>query len=120
LSDYLQRDNLKALPEGQRQLISLVLLEAACFLELVRDCRGPGDNGQFDCLSETLDESCRRGRSLIDVLDEDYESLDEIGRRDAPTTWQVDEAQAHRRRRPRDCSDAVAQEIAELRQVSRR
>ena len=82
VSEYLQRGNLYALPNSQRQLITLVLrkLLASSTFAIA---------GALDTLirrlKQTLDEKAPGG--LVDELDEDYESLgetaDELGTDDA-------------------------------------
>lgn len=104
VADYLRRPNLKALPAGQRQLISLVLWKllassshaiAGALETMARRLQGE--------LDEFLDVF-----DLADVLDEDYESLDETA-----DEWSgQDPSTAPPAPNERD---AVAQEIAELR-----
>lgn len=73
VSEYLQRDSLYALPNSQRQLITLVLrkLMASSTFAIA---------GALDTLirrlKQTLDEKSA-SVSLVEELDEDYESLDE-------------------------------------------
>jgi superfamily II DNA or RNA helicase len=73
VADYLRRPNLKALPDGQRQLISLVLWKllassthaiAGALETMARRLQG--------MLDEAVDVP-----DLADELEEDYESLDE-------------------------------------------
>ena len=73
VSEYLQRDSLFALPNSQRQLITLVLRKllasstfaiAGALESLIRR------------LKQTLDEKATPA-PLVDELDQDYESLDE-------------------------------------------
>lgn len=104
VADYLRRPNLKALPEGQRQLISLVLWKLlassthaiAGALETIAKRL----QGELDESSDVPD--------LADVLDEDYESLDETA-----DEWNGQDPSAAPPT-PNE-RDAVAQEIAELR-----
>jgi ERCC4-related helicase len=73
VSDYLQRDNLQALPSGQRALMTLVLrkLLASSTFAIA---------GALETISKRLKEKLRKhesAQSLEDELDEDYEALDE-------------------------------------------
>ncbi|MFC1080100.1 SNF2-related protein [Pasteurella multocida] len=72
VADYLCRPNLQAMPEGQRQLISLVLWKL-----LASSSRAIA--GALDTMSKrlqgVLDEATPQ--DLVETLDEDYESLDE-------------------------------------------
>lgn len=104
VADYLRRPNLKALPEGQRQLISLVLWKLLASsthaIAGALETMAKRLQGALDELSDVPD--------LAEVLDEDYESLDETadewsGQDPSPATPTPNER------------DAVAQEIAELR-----
>lgn len=107
VAEYLRRPNLNALPEGQRQLISLVLWKllassthaiAGALETMARRLQG-----NLDKTSEVID--------LTQTLDEDYEGLDEL----------ADESE-----KELDCEevviltagerDAIAAEIAELQQ----
>jgi ERCC4-related helicase len=97
VSEYLQRDNLYALPNSQRQLITLVLRKllasstfaiAGALESLIRRLR------------QTLDEKAPGG--LVEELDEDYESLDEVA-----DELGADEVEETRRK--------TAQEIAAIR-----
>ncbi|MFZ5723350.1 MAG: SNF2-related protein [Pseudomonadota bacterium] len=103
VADYLRRPNLKALPEGQRQLISLVLWKllassthaiAGALETMARRLQG-----ELDESSDVPD--------LAGVLDEDYESLDETA-----DEWNEEPVTSPPTPSERD---AVAQEIAELR-----
>ncbi|USX17287.1 SNF2-related protein [Oxalobacteraceae bacterium OTU3CAMAD1] len=103
VADYLRRPNLKALPEGQRQLISLVLWKllassthaiAGALATMAKRLQG-----ELDESSDIPD--------LAEALDQDYESLDETAdewNEQAPST-----APSTSNER-----DALAQEIAEL------
>lgn len=104
VAEYLRRPNLKALPEGQRQLISLVLWK---LLASSTHAIAGALETMAKRLQGELDESSSVP-DLAEVLDEDYESLDETadewneqGSRSTPPT-------------PSE-RDAVEQEIAELR-----
>lgn len=74
VSEYLQRDSLFALPNSQRQLITLVLRKllasstfaiAGALESLIRRLR------------KTLDDKAPAAAEIVDELDADYESLDE-------------------------------------------
>ena len=107
VGDYLRRPNLNALPDSQRQLISLVLWKllassshaiAGALETMARRLQG------------VLDEPSQSS-DLADELDEDYEALDETADEyndDAKTG-------AAAVRQEKGGRDAVAAEIAELR-----
>jgi len=104
VADYLRRPNLKALPEGQRQLISLVLWKLLASsthaIAGALETMAKRLQGELDESSDVPD--------LAEVLEEDYESLDETadewnGQDPSTSTPKPNER------------DAVAQEIAELR-----
>lgn len=107
VADYLRRPDLKALPEGQRQLISLVLWKLLA--SSTHAIAGALDTMARRLQSE-LDESAELP-DLADEIDDDYESLDETadewgserGGEQAPSP-----SSAARQR------DALAREIAEL------
>ncbi|PKM09002.1 MAG: DEAD/DEAH box helicase [Gammaproteobacteria bacterium HGW-Gammaproteobacteria-4] len=109
VADYLRRPNLKALPEGQRQLISLVLWK---LLASSTHAIAGAMETMAKRLQAELDES-PDVPDLAEVLDQDYESLDEL----------VDEGSADECNGQDPSSapptpnerDAIAQEIAELR-----
>lgn len=74
VGSYLRRPNLKALPEGQRQLISLVLWKLlASSSHAIAGALGT----MADRLQRKLDE-LPETEELTEVLDEDYEALDEL------------------------------------------
>ncbi len=73
VADYLRRPNLKALPEGQRQLISLVLWKLLA--SSTHAIAGALDT-MISRLQGELDGSSKVVE-LVEALDEDYESLDE-------------------------------------------
>ena len=73
VADYLRRPNLKALPEGQRQLISLVLWK---LLASSSHAIAGALETMANRLQGKLDET-PEATDLVDTLDEDYESLDE-------------------------------------------
>lgn len=82
VSDYLQRDNLQALPASQRSLMTLVLrkLLASSTFAIA---------GALTSISNRLKAKLRKqalARSLEDELDEDYEALDETAEE-----WEEDE-----------------------------
>jgi superfamily II DNA/RNA helicase len=103
VADYLRRPNLKALPEGQRQLISLVLWK---LLASSTHAIAGALETMAKRLQGGLDESSDV-TDLAEVLDDDYESLDETA-----DEWNAHDAS------PLDSSandrDAITQEIAEL------
>lgn len=103
VADYLRRPNLKALPEGQRQLISLVLWKLLASsthaIAGALETMAQRLQGVLDEVTEVPD--------LADALDEDYESLDETA--DEWNDKDSDVAAASRLER-----DVIAQEIEEL------
>ncbi|WP_236589099.1 SNF2-related protein [Ramlibacter aurantiacus] len=104
VADYLRRPNLKALPEGQRQLISLVLWKL-----LASSTHAIA--GALETMATRLQGELDKSPDLADLmesLDDDYESLDETADEwDAQPASTASTATSER--------DAVAQEIAELR-----
>ena len=72
VAEYLRRPNLQAMPEGQRQLISLVLWKllasSSCAIA-----------GALDTMTKRLQGILAESttQDLVETLDEDYESLDE-------------------------------------------
>lgn len=73
VTDYLQRDNLQALPASQRSLMTLVLrkLLASSTFAIA---------GALSSISNRLQlrlDKSRPSQSLVEELDEDYEALDE-------------------------------------------
>ena len=104
VADYLRRPNLKALPDGQRQLISLVLWKLlASSTHAIAGALETMAKRLQGLLDEVLDVP-----DLADELDEDYESLDETA-----DEWNENDASADSSARSE--RDAVAQEIEELR-----
>ncbi len=107
VADYLRRPNLKALPQGQRQLISLVLWK---LLASSTHAIAGALETMAKRLQGELDDSLHVP-DLAEVLDDDYELLD-----------QIEEERADERNGQEPCTapstpnerDAVAQEIAEL------
>lgn len=73
VTEYLQRDNLQALPASQRSLMTLVLrkLLASSTFAIAGALSSISNR-----LQKRLDKS-RPSQSLIEELDEDYEALDE-------------------------------------------
>ena len=104
VADYLRRPNLKALPEGQRQLISLVLWK---LLASSTHAIAGALETMAKRLQGALDEVTAIP-DLADELDEDYEALDETV--DEWNEQDSDIAAPNRTER-----DAIAQEIEELR-----
>ena len=106
VADYLRRPDLKALPEGQRQLISLVLWKL-----LASSSRAIA--GALATMAERLQTLLDSGDSeaLAQSLDEDYEGL-----ADTADEWEGDEDEV-----PAASSEraAIAAEIAELRPVKK-
>ncbi len=107
VADYLRRPNLKALPQGQRQLISLVLWKllasSSHAIAGALETMAKRLQGELDKSSDVLD--------LADALDEDYESLDLIEDERADEWNRQDPIPETPTPNERD---AVAQEIAEL------
>lgn len=104
VADYLRRPNLKALPEGQRQLISLVLWKL-----LASSTHAIA--GALETMAKRLEGELEDSPDVPDLteeLDDDYESLDE-------TADEWDERFVNAPAKSADQRDAVAQEIAELR-----
>ncbi|MBS1943373.1 MAG: DEAD/DEAH box helicase [Bacteroidetes bacterium] len=104
VADYLRRPNLKALPEGQRQLISLVLWKL-----LASSTHAIA--GALETMAKRLQGVLDEAPEVVDLteeLDEDYESLDETA-----DEWSEQEADAVVRNR--DERDALSHEIDELR-----
>lgn len=102
VSDYLQRDNLQALPASQRSLMTLVLrkLLASSTFAIA---------GALTSMSNRLKAKLRKEElagSLAEELDQDYEALDETAEE-----WNEDEPAE-----PLSEADraALAQEIADL------
>jgi superfamily II DNA or RNA helicase len=104
VADYLRRPNLKALAQGQRQLISLVLWKLLASsthaIAGALETMAQRLEGELDAASAVPD--------LKEVFDDDYESLDE-------TSDEWDERESSAGTLSADQRDAVAHEIAELR-----
>ncbi len=104
VADYLRRPNLKALPDGQRQLISLVLWKLLA--------------SSTHAIAGALETMAKRLQGVMDEapvvpdlaeeLDEDYESLDE-------TADEWEDQEPGTKATSRTERDAIAQEIEELR-----
>ena len=105
VADYLRRPNLKALPEGQRQLISLVLWK---LLASSTHAIAGALETMAKRLQGVLDETAEVP-DLAEELDEDYESLDETA-----DEWNDQDSGSHSTA-SRIERDAIAQEIEELR-----
>ncbi|OIO61359.1 MAG: DEAD/DEAH box helicase [Proteobacteria bacterium CG1_02_64_396] len=103
ITDYLRRPNLKALPAGQRHLISMVLwkLLASSSYAIA---------GALETMAKRLEGELEQG--LVEALDADYEELSE-------TADEWDEEEPPPPPAP-DERDAIAAEIAELRRFSQR
>ncbi|MCA4130622.1 DEAD/DEAH box helicase, partial [Pseudomonas aeruginosa] len=74
VAEYLRRPNLNALPEGQRQLISLVLWKL-----LASSTHAIA--GALETMAKRLQGNLDKAAEVIDLtqtLDEDYEGLDEL------------------------------------------
>lgn len=107
VSEYLQRENLQALPQGQRSLITLVLrkLLASSTFAIA---------GALTSMANRLKEKLKQQKlkqqqtqSLSDDLDEDYEALDEI-----LDEWDLEDEDPDPISAPE--RSALEQEIAEL------
>lgn len=104
VADYLRRPNLKALPEGQRQLISLVLWKLlASSTHAIAGALETMAKRLQGVLDEVIDTP-----DLVDELDEDYESLDETADEWSDKDSDIEASSRTER-------DAIAQEIEELR-----
>ena len=116
VTEYLEREALHALPNSQRQLITLVLrklLASSTFA--IAGALETLTNRLKKTLAEkasTLDKGAENGRGLIDELDKDFETLDQIAEEtiDVTSDLPVDEAQA----RTKEQVQAIAQEIEDL------
>jgi ERCC4-related helicase len=104
VADYLRRPNLKALPEGQRQLISLVLWKLlASSTHAIAGALETMAKRLQGVLNETPVVS-----DLAEELDEDYESFDE-------TADEWEDQEPGTKATSRTERDSIAQEIEELR-----
>lgn len=106
VSDYLRRPNLKALPEGQRQLISLVLWK---LLASSTHAIAGALETMANRLQGTLDKAANPP-DLAEELDEDYESLDETA-----DEWSDSAGDASSSTLNVNEHEAISQEIADLR-----
>ncbi|MFN1270056.1 SNF2-related protein [Pseudomonas aeruginosa] len=106
VADYLRRPNLKALPEGQRQLISLVLWK---LLASSSHAIAGALETMANRLQGKLDETPEIP-DLVDALDEDYESLDET-----VDEWSSDAGDETPGNASSNERAALADEVAELR-----
>lgn len=104
VADYLRRPNLKAMPEGQRQLISLVLWK---LLASSSHAIAGALETMAKRLQGVLDETAEIPE-LAEELDEDYELLDE-------TADEWNEQGSATAAPSRSERDAIAQEVEELR-----
>lgn len=107
VAEYLRRPNLNALPEGQRQLISLVLWKL-----LASSTHAIA--GALDTMARRLQGNLDKAAEVIDLtqtLDEDYEGLNELADESEKEldSEEVVTLTAGER-------DAIAAEIAELQQ----
>lgn len=104
VADYLRRPNLKALPDSQRQLISLVLWKL-----LASSTHAIA--GALETMAKRLQGMLDQAPDLPDLaetLDEDYESLDETADEWSERDGDLQTSAPSER-------DTLAQEIAELR-----
>jgi len=108
VADYLRRPNLKALPDGQRQLISLVLWK---LLASSTHAIAGALETMAKRLQGVLDDTTNIP-DLAEALDEDYEALDAVLDETADE-WNDQESGSEPS--ARSDRDAVAQEIEELR-----
>ncbi|SBV37648.1 SNF2-related protein [uncultured Stenotrophomonas sp.] len=106
VADYLRRPNLMAMPEGQRQLISLVLWKLLA-------SSSHAIAGALDTMSKRLQGVLDQApvADLAEELDEDYEALDEL------TDESGNDEQEPAKAIPlsKDERDALSAEIDELR-----
>jgi len=112
VADYLRRPNLKALPDGQRQLISLVLWK---LLASSTHAIAGALETMAKRLQGVLDEATKLPTNIPDLaeaLNEDYESLVEVAEERADE-W--NDQESGNEPSARNERDAVAQEIEELR-----
>ncbi len=102
VSDYLQRDNLKALPASQRSLMTLVLrkLLASSTFAIAGALQSISRRLKAELAAHTPSDS------LADTLDQDYEALDETAEE-----WPDDAAAEPLSEHDRQ---AIADEIVEL------
>ena len=109
VSEYLSRDALYALPNSQRQLITLVLRKLlASSTYAIAGALETLTNRLRKTLDEKTASQVDAETPLVDVLDEDYEALDEIA--DEMGESEPDKERA----RTQAEALAIGQEIAEL------
>ncbi|WP_029046415.1 SNF2-related protein [Cupriavidus sp. amp6] len=104
VAEYLRRPNLKALPDSQRQLISLVLWK---LLASSTHAIAGALETMANRLQASIDES-PDVPELVDELDKDYESLPETA-----DEWSDDDGSSESRQGNE--RDAITKEIEELR-----
>jgi len=104
VAEYLRRPNLKALPDGQRQLISLVLWK---LLASSTHAIAGALETMANRLQALIDDSSHIPE-LADELDKDYEALDEMVDEWSEDDGGTESPQLNER-------DAITQEIEELR-----
>jgi ERCC4-related helicase len=107
VSDYLRRDNLQALPNSQRSLMTLVLrkLLASSTFAIA---------GALDTISKRLQAKIRKQeppQTLEEDLNQDYEALDETAEEWPDESQQESISEAER--------SAIEQEIADLEEFKR-
>ncbi|WP_366558875.1 SNF2-related protein [uncultured Methylibium sp.] len=113
VSEYLQRDRLYALPNAQRQLITLVLRKLLASSSFAI-------GGALDTLIRRLQESLHdqlaapQSETLSEALDADYESLDETADETAASEAAEDAGIAAERAKTVQERAAVQAEIADL------
>ncbi|MCL4470370.1 MAG: DEAD/DEAH box helicase [Gammaproteobacteria bacterium] len=107
VSEYLQRDNLQALPAGQRSLMTLVLrkLLASSTFAIAGALTSISNRLKAKLRKQTPAESLPP-ETLLDELDQDYEALDETAEE-----WAEDEPVEFLTEADRQ---ALEQEIADL------
>ncbi|MHB0986696.1 MAG: SNF2-related protein [Sulfuricella sp.] len=107
VSEYLQRDNLQALPAGQRSLMTLVLrkLLASSTFAIAGALTSISNRLKAKLRKQTPAESLPP-ETLLDELDQDYEALDETAEE-----WAEDEPVEFLTETDRQ---ALEQEIADL------
>jgi SNF2 family DNA or RNA helicase len=103
VAEYLRRPELKALPNSQRQLITLVLWK---LLASSTHAIG-GALGTMASRLEALVAKTENPPNLVEVLDQDYEALDEEAEE-----WEGDQASGQD---DEDDLNAIRSEIKELR-----
>ncbi len=103
VADYLTRPDLKALPNSQRQLITLVLWK---LLASSTHAIG-GALGTMASRLESLLQQAGNSSSMVEALDDDYETLEEDSEEWEPQTLQAFTGENER--------EALRKEIAELR-----